>query len=117
MLSNSTPLGTFPKSGFETEVTVNYAPFLFIKALDSEQSVLGNVTVFNNEIIEYYVAAATVTSSVPIQNTTGGVNATTSTSSNNTCNGTASQRSQAEQNGIPFLVALIAGAFVLVYLL
>ena len=119
MLSNSIPLGTFPKSGFETKVTVGYAPYLSVKALDSGQSLLGNVTVFNNEIIEYYVAAAVVAESVhaPILNTTGGVNASAPTASNNTCIGGSSQKSQAQRNGIPFLVALIGGTIVLVHLL
>ena len=117
VLSNPIALGTFPKSGFETQVTVGYASYLFVTALDSAQSVLGNATFFNNEIVEYYVAAAVVAESPPILNTTGSVNTSAPTSSNNTCAGENSQKSQARRNGIPFLVTLIGGAILLVHLL
>ena len=97
--SNSIPLGTFPKSGFETKVTVAYAPYLFVTALAADQSVLGNVTVFNNDILNYYVAA----DPIPIVNTTGGA----------ACNATTSQTSEGQRNGIPFVFVSLLGAIFL----
>ena len=55
----SQSLGTFAKTGFETNVTLqqNYA-YLFVTALAGDGRILGNVTCFENSVVRYWVAAA-----------------------------------------------------------